>query len=273
MSEQLPLLKTTCENCTFAQFTDGVQSGCEAGFLDKFRNAGSDVQLTGSYYVINNRICMGCRLKDSTWTKQYNNENLLAHMKEETRFRCDVVVVIDENHTIEDVKKMTDSIFASSIKPEKVVYVYRAITFRYAALLTYINSAFVGKGIKWQIKNMEDTDATMEDMVADAAMDTVAEFCTVWVANSVLPSGFIEQLRVWLREEMKEFILILPNEKGEGLVVLKAALKAIGGNAKIEVTDNEETYEVTNFIDKMILLARAQEKQRYVWTHEFQPLQ
>jgi hypothetical protein len=270
-------LKTVCKNCVFAEFDDQQQTGCSAGFLQKYEASGAEIveEYYGDkiYKVINNKICLGCRLENSNWTKQYEGKDLLASMKKEVRFRCDAVVVITDDTKMEDIEKTTVSVIASSIKPDKVVYVYRNMKFNYAKLLKYVNSIYVGTGIKWQIKELDDENASLETMIAESVRDTVSEFSTTLVAGMVLAEGFIEKLRVMLREEMKEFILILPNDAGEGMVVLKYALANCGWNAPIEVVEDDVKKEITNFIEKLIIITKVQNKQRYIWTNEFQPLQ
>lgn len=268
-------MQTLCKPCVFKIVNNNEQSGCKLHLLEKYQRANPNLVIKeDGYFKILERMCIGCRLEEGNWVKKNIGLNLVECVKNEIKFRCDVIVYIDDCHDINDIIATTDSIFNSSHKPEKVIYVYKNSGVSYSKLLKYVTMAYVGKNIKWQLKKIEDENAVFEDVIGEGILDTISEFSTVWIAGTKIPNNFIARIRDELRENMSQFIMILADkETSSGLVIMKKAFIAAGGNKEIELKDDEEVVRVSNFIDKLIVLCRTQGKVNYIWNHNFQSLQ
>ena len=71
---------TSCKDCAFSVYSDKTQTGCSAGMLDKYKDAGAEVievydDSDKEFFVINNKLCTHHR--DKEWAKQYTKSELL----------------------------------------------------------------------------------------------------------------------------------------------------------------------------------------------------
>lgn len=276
-------IKTICKDCVFATFANNEQLGCSVELLGKYiKNGSTKIEkiedVSGiKHYILYDRMCIGCRLKDSYWVKSKKGLDLKTELLKEIQFKYDIIVYIHPDTTLEQIQKTTESIIDLSGTPEqptKVIYLYKDSLVSYSKMLSYINYIYYDKHIIWQLKKIEDDNINEESSVGEAILDTVSEFCTVWNAGSEISVDFIKRISFELRENMSMFIMILPDiDSHNGLVIMKKAFIAAGGASEIEVDIDGVKKNINSFIEKIIVLSSHQNKQGYIWDHNFQQLQ
>lgn len=127
-------IHTACKNCIFAEYEGKTQMDCRLGKIEKFEENNNDIievfDEEKEFYVIDGRKCQFFRTND--WMK--NNidvcdapntiEDLL---NKEVQIGVDILLLVKEGQTFDDIKTSLLSIEKSTIKPESVIIVLQNV--------------------------------------------------------------------------------------------------------------------------------------------------
>ena len=108
--EELVKTATPCKMCAFSEYTDGVQSGCAAGRIDRFRELGEVAEVKESddkTYSVVSRFCNYFRTEK--WTEDKEKDEYLDIVKRESALTFGLVINC-EDHTEEKIEKTINCI-------------------------------------------------------------------------------------------------------------------------------------------------------------------
>jgi hypothetical protein len=127
----MPKIHTCCKDCVFSQYEGITQLDCSLGKIDKFERL--DIPIIEAYddekefYIIENRKCQFYRNKQ--WMLQNidvgdapNTINFLV--KKETQISPDILILVETNTSLEDIKTTVLSIKNSTIKPLSIIFTF-----------------------------------------------------------------------------------------------------------------------------------------------------
>jgi len=234
------LTSTACHTCVFADFDErNIQIGCTAGRLDHFNRAGTPlVQLehegkTGN--IINGKICVYHRTEEFAEEKYTDIDRKLlpAHIKEkELMIPYHAILFFREGNMLE-VRNRLKELQDQSVPPKIVTLIDR----------THTERIFTGELIKefrtfsfpyWEIQTVQTTDQSDMSTV-DIAYDTTKKnqymFYIIFECNTHIPSSMSSDIHRSLHDDMLSFTVLLPNGRGVGKCVLKAAHAKYSGNS------------------------------------------
>lgn len=114
--------ETDCLNCCFSEVREGEQWECELGRLAKYKEQGAKIVLDDGVYRILDRNCSAFRQK--TWREHRHDktiDQLAEEVYSETRQTFSIIIVVDQNHSLEDVKKSLASLTGAGDYLDRVV--------------------------------------------------------------------------------------------------------------------------------------------------------
>lgn len=148
----IPIIQTICRDCVFkydnTQSLDdetGASSWCVIGKLD---NSNAEWNRDGQYWSLN-YFCNHCRNED--WVKKNkleysSDQGLLEKIREENKVYSDIIILVHQNHLIEDIDralnkiksghvgKIIISVNNTKIKPSLLNSILKKYTFDWQAI-------------------------------------------------------------------------------------------------------------------------------------------
>lgn len=115
-------MKTACEYCLFKQTDNGIQTGCAANRLSKFKSAGQANLVNNSYEISN--FCNMC--KNVYWSQYQGEKNinrLVELAREEAKITYDALINIDGT-TTEKIKKTLKHIDKLQYNPPSKIFLF-----------------------------------------------------------------------------------------------------------------------------------------------------
>lgn len=166
-------IHTACKQCVFAKFDGITQTGCELGYIAKFREMNADILDVYDddleFYVINNKKCLGYR--ENSWFKKLDMENATIEEKKE-RFLKDnhinYLLVIDlSSLSIEELEQIKLKLMDVKYKPSKIIiirYIKDLEKFSFDVIRSFLKDTSFDE-IPWRVQTMEDNDIKFEDVL------------------------------------------------------------------------------------------------------------
>lgn len=222
-----PKVHTPCKKCTFAQYDGITQTGCYINKLSQF-DASNVVECYDNeqeFYVINNKIC----LYYNTATNIDNLDDLYEKITKCIETKCHVIIIHKANY--EDLEITLRSLHNQIIKPVLVTVICFDISTnrpQIIELLKQLNFAY------WRIETALDPDLTKEDYIDiayDGTKNITYGFYAVFNSGFQVPTKFISDLNKFVNTDMRAFAMILPNKKGNGMIVPVSIHKVYNGNS------------------------------------------
>ena len=256
------MVSTICYNCVFADYTDNVQTGCKANRLELFKQHKqeiNEVDIDGTTcFVLEGKACVYYRNKE--WAvesyKTEDTDTILDIVKKQLNIPYHAILFFRSDDAIEDIDKRLTELDNQKIKPKLVTLVDRShgeeiIT---GDLLKNFNNKY--KFDNWRIQTIQAVDQIdndVIDLIYDSTKKTKYMFYISFECKHPIPEQFSEEVHRSVQDEMKAFVVLLPNKDGVGKGALKTAHEKYAGNSfAIDLADKIIHYDdATHLIQKV----------------------
>ena len=235
----ISITSTSCGNCVFAEYVENTQTGCSANRLEKFKKA--NIPIIEMKYddtislIVDGKTCVYYR--NEGWSKEYyktdDKSHILTCVEKELRIPYHVLLFVRADNVIEDVRKRLTELQSQKIKPKIVTIIDRS----------HSTNIITGELMKvcqeysfahWRIQSIQATDQ-IDDDVVDLAYDNTKKmkylFYMIVECDHKIPITLAEEIHRSVHDDMKSFVVLLPNSQGVGKTVLKVAHEKYAGNS------------------------------------------
>jgi hypothetical protein len=266
----LPLIKTSCEDCVFAVFEnrqgEECQVGCQLGRLVKFEERGTYLEPrkadNGKVAFAIGRACMAARKGD--WGHGLTDEEKVQKVREELKVAVHVYVPAI-GASPEAIEKTLDSLVVQDPKPAAAEVIVHG-RWRPGALIRRLQERYDDK-LNWKLCVVNDDYTDAFQAIDKAVPSCRSPFYAVYHAGSEAPASFLTSLNRFVNDELMTFGVIKGDDLGNGDVVVREMHECLGGNATVDMvegnpdtmTDEElekaVTVPVTGIVNKVIFLS------------------
>ena len=249
---------TSCAGCTFAEEADNKQTGCELGRLDKFRSIGADIKEATNeqdeeFYVIR-RLCNAYR--NSEWAEYWKDKK--KRLKKEIAIRTNFVVILNEEHSINDLEHTCTQIaLQEDAEASRVITINNSTKLDNFDIIHKMHEIYGGYSDQTAYLSKEQDGTTFTHaymMNKNSAFNVclkvsfqhmVNGYYTVFHAGCDVPTDFIKRLNNMFNEEMMQVLLIEPEEGIDGLVMSVAMHKYL------QTLHDKETLDIYAAVKEM----------------------
>ena len=219
---------TSCKDCVFAIRRDGVQTGCNLYRLDKLADNGAEILKNGKSFFVFGRICTACRNTD--WGRKHKKKDWKTLVFDYIQVRMDVIIHVSETDTLDSAKKTIDSACNQIIKPTMIV-----IACENKDITAELIDDLRNRNIRWKLENSNAYDA--------ADLCEGSYYC-IFMSGYEIPKDYIFNVNKAINHDLKRFVLVLPDENGNGMIVQhirKSAKERFSAEELIEIGKNTLT--------------------------------
>ena len=199
---------TSCNDCIFAirkNNKEKTQTGCKIGKLDSYKAAGTEIieaydDFGKEFFVINNRVCIGKRTKE--WGKEYSPDEWEEIVKKQSKIRYQILVILDEKHSLEELNKTLKSIENQDNIPTIVTVVNSSYAIKTETMIENMNAY---DKLNWRVQAIVMSDQTLRqkiDLVIDATYSQRFAIYATFTAGHIVPQEFSSELQSALQERM-----------------------------------------------------------------------
>lgn len=225
-------IHTSCKDCIFATYNGITQIGCKTGELDKMKKHGIEIlevfDEEKEFYVINKTKCTYMCTKG--W--KLENEPLqtqIIHIKSLLKIVYELIIIVNVNDNIEDVKVTVDSALNQTLPPTYITIIRLHESKILPSTLYSFAQTITGKVKDWKVQNCIRTGDHIEllDIVIPFSK---APISALFYAGFDIPKDTFEQINYALHEKFLQITLLLPNSTGNGLFIPNAIHKVYQGS-------------------------------------------
>lgn len=259
-------INQSCQGCCFGDYAlklKATQTGCKAGYIDKFRKLGDGVVLeayneAGEFYLIDGYKCPAFR----QWEVSDLNK-----LKEQLKLKIDVFVLCGAKDSEESIVETVKSFDQGEVKPRKV----------YLLLYENIERDLAGKGARVGllpsklIRNFDnvnlavDISESLNKSTQSEALDRhlIGNDSAYYVpikAGEICERGYLDKVNSLMFDQFKKFIFIKKNLDYSPDFIIPDAINTklhneLGGNKdgrtiqeKLEILDAEQKDRTYSFV-------------------------
>jgi hypothetical protein len=245
----IPKIITTCKNCMFSTLENEIQTGCELGRLDKFRERGVKVNLVEDHYEIEERRCTTNVVYDSP---EIPLDEIKQKVTEYVNLKYSMICLVGKDSTKEEVGKTVHSFFNQDPLPQSI---FVLLTEESHSRPTYINLMRSFNGVKWTVLK-GGYEKTSDELIDDAVRSIDSNFLTVCHAGYTYHRYWADDINIAINDELKTFLCLVADESGNAGLYLKNVYEAFGGNIQ------------KPFEEKLIEIALEEGKMNLILTYE-----
>lgn len=275
-SPTLKEVHTSCLRCVFSQsehtaLSEGarvVQTGCQLGYLEKYRARGEVLDAVddgdNEFSVINGRLCRAFRTQ--AWLEAHQSD-LLGQLKKELALRFSALVLLEEVSE-EAIERTAKALAAQSRPPFEVYFINNQDSIKPGRLNALLWGT-LGSQLTWRIESILPEEKGRPSRLKAIDM-TVAKlkgsFYGVFQAGYEPPALFVESLERALNEGLEQFSLLRPLPCGNALVVQTAFHNhpLVEGNSIMWAGPEGEEVCLENIIAKAEFLSEHAEQPHMV---------
>jgi hypothetical protein len=262
------IYETPCKTCVFARYNGDTQVGCAFDRVEKFRKQGVEVLEVydddKEFYVIKN-ICRAHRDKKSPWAMKHAGPTRKEICRQELRLDVDVIIVLDGNHTVDEVKITIDSLLAQTFLPANVTVVLNKDGVDVKDVQAVLPADWLVKVIAERRAGERVGRGRCIDL---SLVNSKSHFYALFNPGFVVPPTFIEDVDIAINDELERFVLLEPNQAGEGCVIQMRAHSYYGGNSEALVEGEDAGEDLgkraDSIIDKILHRVKIEEKTHLV---------
>jgi hypothetical protein len=205
---------TPCKNCFFAEYKDITQVGCNAKQLDKFKLHGITIleayDAEKEFYVVEGRKCLYYR--PLMWGE--NKDNPVASAREEIKFNYHAIIRCASD-SVQEVEKTVDSLTNADIPP---AYITCIVPYKSTSDGKEYIPILKGQSADWNIEKITNPEIGPDREVTFCVKRVPSAFIFIVNDGCEIPKDTFNKLDTKIVEQLWTFTLILPNDKGNGVI-------------------------------------------------------
>lgn len=245
---------TSCKDCIFSIYEDDKQIGCKENRLGKFEKNGGlldlvlDEESGLTHYIIRNRFCNMCvnqeSLGDTPKIKWRDTILILITV------RVAMVMYVGREATNEDVDKTLTSFLHQTELP----YCLYIIIDNETIDRNVINDRLrLSKSLLyWKVERVLETGWGFDKSVDFVLYKTPAMYFTSCNAGFEYPTDYIERMDNAINKDMKQIVVVLPDENNNGLF------------SQTKLYSDIVKSEGFPFIDNLIFLSEKYNQEQFI---------
>lgn len=235
---------TRCNDCIFAQYTDGKQTGCDVGRLSAFQALSPDLvewnESTQSFVI--QRMCNMKRLQK--WaSRQTGDKAEIA--KGEIAITVDMIVIVDNTPKYKEAAAATcrslKAIACQSMKPASVIIITsnKDVDDNMKEFWEMVVETLKDKNIKYRLVRLMSFDRSVGYMIDQGLSKCSAQYYAVVSAGQQIATDVIERVNNMINEKMYRFLLIEPTHLTATypMIVQRVVHNILEGNLDAGIAD------------------------------------
>jgi len=247
-------ITTSCEDCAFVEMDDLKQTGCKAGRLEKFQEVPDLVRNIDDFFRIG-RVCN--LFRDINWLKSRKEEDydsLTKAAKDESATRCDILILMDDDSTLDDLQKSAQSLNRNNLTPNSLIALLATRNIKPMDCRAVIQEIF-GERTQWGAEQVVSPEISHLTSIDYTVKRVSTNFYSVSLAGFEYPPRYLDALNHLINEELRQIIMVLPDETGNGLLINRAVHEFLhgntGGNIINKIINRAEATKCQNLILKL----------------------
>lgn len=171
MTQEISAIHTPCKNCVFAQYNNITQTGCFLGYLDRYKNMGTEIlevyDQEKEFYVLNDKKCIGYR--ENKWFTQFglDRASIEAKIKKylDNEYIRYMVVINLREMNLGILENICRGLSTAPVKPQKIIIIRYLDNreFKYADIEKCLKKTNVG--CAWRVQTILDNEAPYEGII------------------------------------------------------------------------------------------------------------
>jgi hypothetical protein len=258
-AEQSPeKYSVACKPCVFAEYENRVQTGCQLGRLQIFKDRKeTSFEPESNSYIIN-RICSASR--GNAWANSNLGRNLIALVEKEVRVRVDVVITCDHDDDKYIVSQLLSLVSAcvnqEQIKPISISCVIKNDSIIFKDLYYDLEKLIGLTDIKLHIIKVVEQDADHLRM-ADMGIDKCSgQYMALFDLSDHIPLNLLKVFNEKINQELLKISMVESPGQFTPLIIQVPLCKILAKNKGYSV------------IDKVKDLAKDQKLERQITSWE-----
>lgn len=252
--------KTSCQQCIFAQWTDGVQlenPGCDLGRLEKFIAKGKATSHPDGYHIIET-VCNTCR--GPAWmNNQPLNADLVTLVEEEIKVSVDMILasIDDESEVVEKLlpHRLNECANQKFVTPKQIIVVFKNKEMSSQTIYDILGDCC--KKIPYLLVKVIPDHYDFARSLDMAVQHVKARYYCVVQLEHNIPINMLNTLNELINDQLESVSMIYPRYGGySGLIIQTMLHKIFGGN------------RVEPIYDKIMEASKLQGKEDFVHTWE-----
>lgn len=269
-------MDTTCSKCTFAKYTNNIQTGCQVNRLNKFRQQGTELELQKEEdkesYLIKGRICLMCCPPERI--EKLKLKNPAPELRKLITVQCEAYILALDDHSLNQVKATIDSLNMQEVRPTCINVILNTDNISRPKLVKYFNelqNAFEQKNqeYKWNITYIHERGENGEKFSDEWCLDHAIAKCNspfycVFMAGYNVPRNYLSSIDRALNDNIERFSVLLPahEDSWNGVFVQTAMHKKLDGNVPQTLEEYDDGALVaTTIMDKIEFLGKLKDQQ------------
>lgn len=209
---------TRCNDCIFAQFTDGKQTGCEAGRLEQFQKTPDLVEWnepTESFVI--NRVCNMKRLEK--WSQRQTGDKIQAALAE-INIGLDFILIVSNSVPYKEAAagtcKTLKSLANQTSVPVSIIIVNsnpevdKNMKEFWEMIVETLAANTEDRRIKYRLVRLAAFNKKLGDMIDEGLSKCNAQFYSVVSSGHAIALDTVERLNDMINHQMKRFLIIEP---------------------------------------------------------------
>lgn len=223
----IPVIKTICRDCIFKYDNNqsledktSISSSCT---IDRLDNSNAEWNSDGKYWSLN-YFCNHCRNED--WLKKNNleyssNIDLLEKIRKENKIYSDIIILIHQNHLLEDIERLLDKIQSKYIG--KVIISVNNQNIK----PSYINRLLSKYHFDWQLV-IHLEELSIKEQLYKIHKYTIGMFFIIVDKLNDYNDSLPELLDKMINDDNQRFVYYETNEGITNLVIHNLLYKMLG---------------------------------------------
>ena len=209
---------TSCKNCAFARYDGITQKGCTAKRLFTLRRAGLQIKKAydneKEFFIIGGPCAFW---RPAQWLDSLpTDEDPIIRARAELSLPCQALLIA--NNSIKDTIESYLSLTQQQIKPWRITVIFPLNNkLPYKTVAKLIKT--LHNNIPWRTERIVNPEYTSEHRIIDLALrHKPLQFFSVFKAGLPIPLNTFKILGDKIIDELWKFVILLPNDKGHGLI-------------------------------------------------------
>jgi hypothetical protein len=236
-------IATSCCNCVFAEWFDNSQTGCQFDRLGKFEQNGGVIEKVDGgdrkYYVVYGRFCNTCR--DHDWGQKHPRREWRKTVEYDIATRVSVIINAYHSTSLHDFAQSLESVLSQTHPATELV-----VALKGGVPSEYVNAVRAADSpIPWRVTDISVSPLPCYDEVVRSIKST---YYLVINGGHILPNNYLRTIDHAINREMMRFVVLLPDESGNRLLIQTSLHNLLKGNVEkpvwekvIEIAGEEKT--------------------------------
>ena len=233
-------LISSCKGCHFAHKIGNTQVGCELNKIERFKEAGAQIEEaeddSEEFYIID-RFCSTYR--DSNWGKNFSNAR--RQILIETSIPINMIILHRKDDSLEDLTVTLKDVAAQINKPISVSVVVQDGEINTFNIRHKVHEHLDEADIGFYIITMLNENTELE-MIDEAFNKCKNGYYSVFTSGATIPKNFIERINQAVNLDLDQLSMIRPKSNLDGLTVQCFVHRFLNGNHKMSAQEKVELF-------------------------------